>query len=227
MTTSNFDVEHLVQLVLDRVSKNGEQIPQTNQPFCHHHVTVTDSVISLQTVASWKAAVKRLQIPARSLITPAAWDEIKRRGIEIVPKQTMDANSSSKPQIRLGVWKARYSLEGLTKNLQRVGYDVVSEPNTMDLERFASGLHPVNHSGQQLGVLMTGKPAVACCQLNRHDHIRAAVAFDWTSSCAAAQELQPNVALFDVSNPTPTFVVNVVRRLLTQHTGGQKQDADR
>lgn len=226
MTTSNFDVEHLVQLVLERLSKNGEQIPQANQPCSHHHVTMTDPIISLQTVASWKGMVNRIQIPAGRLITPAAWDEIKRRGIEIVPKQTMDADNS-KPQIRLGVWKAHYSLEGLTKNLQRVGYDVVSEPNTMDLEQFASSLRPVNHPGQQLGVLMTGKPAVACCQLNRHDHIRAAVAFDWTSSCAAARELQPNVALFDVSNPTPAFVVNVVRRLLPQHTKGQKQDAGR
>jgi hypothetical protein len=81
MTFTEQEVEWIVVEVLRRLGLAARsQGPVATTP----ELTLTDKVIAMRTIDGRLNGVKRLQVPAKAVVTPAVRDELIRLSIELV-----------------------------------------------------------------------------------------------------------------------------------------------
>lgn len=96
-----FDIDDIVQRVLADLTA----VPAVSKPAAVQEtaaadgVYISDKVISLSTIKEQLGKGKRLFIPPKSILTPSAKDEIKKRNIEIAVAIT-DSSAKQKQTIK-------------------------------------------------------------------------------------------------------------------------------
>jgi len=79
MTLSPEQLEWIVQEVIRRLRS-----PDGNPPLAASELRLTDRVVTLATLKDRLMSVRRVIVPSRTIVTPAARDELKERQIELV-----------------------------------------------------------------------------------------------------------------------------------------------
>jgi hypothetical protein len=221
MSQKEVDVEWVVQEVLRRLSgaAKGSAKPQADGVGSQPDSTTLlwpQRVVSWVDLADRLGGVRTIRVLPGAVVTPAARDELRRRGVSIefrVDEDTAPVSSGATGLV-LATVETTFDLSGLARTLQQRGIAV---------QRLAqSGLRSVIGEtvdelvrGGKLGLLLTGTPAAAVCLANRSRGVRAALAEDVVDVHSLRREIGVNLL---VARP-PSRGVNLLERMAIEFCG--------
>lgn len=177
----------------------------------------TSNVLSTRDIEGRPAGTRRIMVSAKTVVTPAAKDELKARRLELVRGAAASqtgrgavANSSRKKlvcfsQAHLGKFDPQ--LMGLPLEVISAEHWSASEWGTRVAPRVAD-------DGQ--AIVIAQEPYVAVCELNREPGIRAGYAPTSTALGKLIHQLRPNVVVVDARRFTHAMLRTVLEELATQ-----------
>lgn len=196
------EIGRLVEEVLTRISA-----PATV-------VALNSRVLTLAELEGKLDRAEQIIVPPRAVITPAARDELNRRGIAI---GYAIACRTNKPR-QTAVWGAAETNYESTRLIDALAREHIA------IERLAqTGLMQVIHElsdeitkGGKPAVLLTGQAAVAVCLANRRRGVRAVLAQSVATTIQAVRAVGANLLIVDPAART-WFELN---RLIGQFLAG-------
>ena len=205
MNASAEDIQRIVDEVVRRlcnsVSEGSDVEPTTVSAPIHNDrggdVRLNERVISLDSLDERIQGVDRIVLSARAVITPAARDELRQRGI-VVTHASSDVESGRKlvvcltelnQDLNLDVIKRESSGRWTTIEMLRSD-NLVTAVGTLANRLIGGGVH---------GILVTSVPTVAVCLANRYSSIRAAWIHDASEVAAATQLIGANLLIVEAS----------------------------
>lgn len=87
MTAGNFDselIERVVHEVVQRLTKHGVDVTPAAADTGGPELRLSEQVVALGTLEGRLDGVARVIVPPRAVVTPAAKDELRDKGIELV-----------------------------------------------------------------------------------------------------------------------------------------------
>ncbi|HEX7446454.1 MAG TPA: hypothetical protein VF306_02850 [Pirellulales bacterium] len=183
-------------------TSSARQYPGDSKPPGHRQgsapaivVELQDRVITLDHFDGKLNGVKQITVPRRAVITPAARDELARRGIAI---GYAIATQQSKPRATV-VWgqaEANYEAARLLDALARERISIEPLAQT-GLAQVIDELGDEISKGGKPAVLLTGMPAVALCLANRQRGVRAVMAQSVATTMLAVRAVGANLLVVD------------------------------
>ena len=176
----DFDIDGLVRSIL--IDLSVESKPVRTEPI---EVYIDSRVISLADIKNRLGEAKRLFIAPKSVLTPSAKDEIRKRRIEVAVKlPALDAERSSPlwlvvqkpatfPIILLNDFQAKFEQ-----------FDTVAAIVDSAMKNLADKIR---------GVALTRQAATLLREANRNDRIRAIYGFEPKQAAADAMEIDANL----------------------------------
>jgi hypothetical protein len=172
-------VERIVREVLARLTA-GDQKPAKSETPDTSAIRLVGRVISLADVKQLPADAHEILVSSDALITPAARDELRERGVQIVRGQqnsTTNTTARSTTSLVIGTVEAAtgaratvidQAIAGLRKQKQ----PIEQLPRLSLAEQIDALVDPVVRGGRR-GVLVTSEVSAALCLANRHGGVRA------------------------------------------------------
>lgn len=215
---SNIDIDNLVQNILSdlNVGTNGELVrpilvaEESRQENNNRNEIYIDSrVVSLADLKGKIDGATKLFIAPKSVLTPSAKDEIRKRKIEIavrLPGLTVDRGSP--------LWLAVHGTNVLSPNIiSRLQRDFKA-----DLETFACLTELVFRAEERLfetktfGVALTRQAASLLVELNRKSTIRAISAIDTIQVDEDLKEVNANLIVVHPDRVSETKLFEIVKK---------------
>lgn len=151
-------------------------------------------VVTLSDVADRLAGKRRLVVGPKAVVTPAVLDLLRASGVAL--ERRAAAATATATRLALGIATKRIDAARLTAALQRAG--VAVEPLADDcVLRVTRRVCEALGSGAGLGVVVTGRPAVAVCLANRDRAVRAASADEPAALDRAVADVGANLVACD------------------------------
>ncbi len=194
-------VDEVVRRLCNSVSDGSDVEPTTVSAPIHNDrggdVRLNERVISLDSLDERIQGVDRIVLSARAVITPAARDELRQRGI-VVTHASSDVESGRKLVVCLTELKQDLNLDvikressGRWTTIETLRSDnLVTAVGTLANRLIGGGVH---------GILVTSVPIVAVCLANRYSSIRAAWIHDASEVAAATQLIGANLLIVEAS----------------------------
>ena len=205
MNASAEDIQRIVDEVVRRlcnsVSDGSDVEPITVSAPIHNDrggdVRLAERVISLDSLDERIQGVDRIVLSARAVITPAARDELRQRGI-VVTHASSEVESGRKLVVCLTELNQDSSLDvikressGRWTTIEMLRSDnLVTVVGTLADRLIGGGVH---------GILVTSVPTVAVCLANRYSSIRAAWIHDASEVAAATQLIGANLLIVEAN----------------------------
>ncbi|MBI1901141.1 MAG: hypothetical protein HYS13_08530 [Planctomycetia bacterium] len=210
MTSLPIDVEQIVAEVMRRLgppsaredAKTAGQGGAAGQGRGEAGATIDKTVVLTQRVVSVADLKQRLdgattlEISPRSLVTPAARDILKARGIAIRVGWAPPTAPAAQLPLALGVAETNFSPAALVSALQRRGISIQHVARSGLAGVVADLVDLVGKSGH-LGLLLTSESAAAVCLANRHRGVRAATAASVDETREAIAAIGANLLVVD------------------------------
>lgn len=203
---SPVDVDAVVREVLRRLTSDrpltGNIVspvaaPSRQGPTEAGNITLSGRVVTLDDVENHLETATTLIVPIGAVVTPAVRDALKKHGVALrhADSETSAANQSAST-LAVASTAGAYQADNLTKALSGTR-SIVEEIKTEDLANAVSQLVAAVTRNQRLGILLTGKSALAACMANRDAHVRAAVVHSLADVAAVTESLGANILVVD------------------------------
>ncbi len=194
----------IVREVLARL--NGESVP-----------VIADRVVTVATIEQLPSATREVAIAVNALVTPAAADEAKQRGITMVRRTANESQTASQvnvhrgprtpPDVSTGEPHGEVTIvdgerteraEGIIAQLTRRGIAVSAGPRIVLSDHPAKTVHQETVAGR-----------------------RAAMVRRYSDVDRFANELRPNCWVLDMIDLNPIAAVNTAQRILQRGSGAR------
>lgn len=222
MSPTAIEIEAIVRRVLSTLTAigaqsngaNGEKSVQSNR------LSLTDQVISLQSLKNRLAGIQVLEVGTAAILTPAAKDYCRELRVELVRGALSEKSianpvpsSSARPQRLVVVGSATW-MSSISKQLCSKQASVIekSADDATAMRTIAEKLR----SGHQAGVAIVQSPHAACWQAARDDRVRPAVIAHWSDLDEVLREVPVNVLVLSSKSWNVPSACNVARRFF-QH----------
>ncbi len=146
----------------------------------------------------WLADANTIQLAHGAVITPAARDYLKQRGITI-SRGTADGPRQAPARAHalvLGVAEAKYDPAIVVSHLRKRAIHVEQLART-GLASAVQEMCDAIALGGQRGLLLTAETTATVCMTNRRRGVRAAAANDSAAADAAMQSIAANLLVID------------------------------
>ncbi|MDR0871004.1 MAG: hypothetical protein LBN39_09450 [Planctomycetaceae bacterium] len=211
----NFDIDNLVQSVL--ADLNVENLPEKRET----HFPVRDAVapkvavpefffgsrvVSLEQIKTLPENAAKIFIAPKSILTPSAKDEVRKRNIEIATKIEKQDNRRQSKQLSFGFvqilpFKLFYAVQK----------EFLVKPQAFaDRNALLDGAEKQTAAGQQ-AVIFSEQPAAALCFASVRQALRPIPAFDTTQVQEDAKEINANVLVVNPKRFNETALIEVIR----------------
>lgn len=224
MTPTASEIETIVRRVLSTLTAIGAQ-SHSEKSVLSNRLSLTDQVISLQSLKNRLAGIQVLEVGRAAVLTPAAKDYCRELRVELVRVElvrsaigeTSSINSSpialARPQ-RLVVAGSTSYMTSISKQLCSKQAAVIekSADDATAMRTIAEKLR----SGHQAGVAIVESPHAACWQAARDDRLRPAVIAHWSDLDEVLREVPVNVLVLSSKSWNIPSACNVARRFF-QH----------
>jgi len=229
MTPTASEIETIVRRVLSTLTAIGAQ-SHSEKSVLSNRLSLTDQVISLQSLKNRLAGIQVLEVGRTAVLTPAAKDycrelRVELDRVEIVRNElvrsaigeTSSMNSSpialARPQ-RLVVAGSTNYMTSISKQLCSKQAAVIdkSADDATAMRTIAEKLR----TGHQAGVAIVESPHAACWQAARDDRLRPAVIAHWSDLDDVLREVPVNVLVLSSKSWNIPSACNVARRFF-QH----------
>ena len=176
---------------------------------------ISQKLITEETLGKLAAGVRVVTVANTAIVTPAAWDYAKERGIQIVKGESAVASTSrdvsqglciidSKSEKAAAAWK------DASKRIS--GWSIEQLHDTASIvSRVVSSVQ----SGTKQLIVLSGEPWNVVCLSNRTEAVRAAVACHQEDISSIQKSLIPNVWCVP-SDKTFFELRNILRSLLSE-----------
>jgi hypothetical protein len=199
---SPLDIDRVVREVLVELLAQHNSTPHApcaEKPHteCAKYDYAVDSrVVTLAEIAGRLEGVRRLVVPPRAVVTPAARDELRRRGIEIVRDSAENDRAKRGPRLTIVKTGTPFDATALVAGLAAGGMKI--QQQTDDCIIAATDHLAGELAGTEtLCVLLTSHTAAALCLANRHTGVRAVLATVPEATAAAADAVGANLLIVD------------------------------
>ena len=224
MTPTASEIETIVRRVLSTLTAIGAQ-SHSEKSVLSNRLSLTDQVISLQSLKNRLAGIQVLEVGRTAVLTPAAKDYCRELRVELIRVElvrsaigeTSSMNSSpialAKPQ-RLVVSGSTNYMTSISKQLCSKQAAVIdkSADDATAMRTIAEKLR----TGHQAGVAIVESPHAACWQAARDDRLRPAVIAHWSDLNDVLREVPVNVLVLSSKSWNIPSACNVARRFF-QH----------
>ena len=224
MTPTASEIETIVRRVLSTLTAIGAQ-SHSEKSVLSNRLSLTDQVISLQSLKNRLAGIQVLEVGRTAVLTPAAKDYCRELRVELIRVElvrsaigeTSSMNSSpialAKPQ-RLVVAGSTNYMTSISKQLCSKQAAVIdkSADDATAMRTIAEKLR----TGHQAGVAIVESPHAACWQAARDDRLRPAVIAHWSDLNDVLREVPVNVLVLSSKSWNIPSACNVARRFF-QH----------
>lgn len=190
-------------------------------------LSLSDSVVSLQSLKGRLMGIQLLEIEPSSVLTPAAQDYCKEWKIDVVRapaiKRIKDegfetSNNVAVNSQRLLVAGIPAWMPAIAKQLCAMQTNVCEKApdDTSVLRRIADGLR----AGHRAGVAIVNAPHATCWQAARDDSLRPAVVTSWSELTDVLREVPTNLLILSAKTWNAPSACNAARRF-SQHLQNQ------
>jgi len=224
MTPTASEIETIVRRVLSTLTAIGAQ-SHSEKSVLSNRLSLTDQVISLQSLKNRLAGIQVLEVGRTAVLTPAAKDYCRELRVELIRVElvrsaigeTSSMNSSpialARPQ-RLVVAGSTNYMTSIAKQLCSKQAAVIdkSADDATAMRTIAEKLR----TGHQAGVAIVESPHAACWQAARDDRLRPAVIAHWSDLDDVLREVPVNVLVLSSKSWNIPSACNVARRFF-QH----------
>jgi len=198
MTTTHSELQAwIVQEVLRRLAALATPSPD-DRPAIPTSMPVLGQLVTLESLSLLPVGTQRVLLPRRAVMTPAARDEFRQRGIEVL-REGVDSPGAG-PAVRPWLFATTCPKLDRAKVRQAVGREWSPHLSLTEVVRHVRDwLGQVSTSPiPPAAVIYAQQPALAACLLNRHPQIRAIVAADARSLKRDLRAVNPNVLVVDL-----------------------------
>ena len=224
MTPTASEIETIVRRVLSTLTAIGAQ-SHSEKSVLSNRLSLTDQVISLQSLKNRLAGIQVLEVGRTAVLTPAAKDYCRELRVELIRVElvrsaigeTSSMNSSpialAKPQ-RLVVAGSTNYMTSISKQLCSKQAAVIDK--SADDATAMRTISEKLRTGHQAGVAIVESPHAACWQAARDDRLRPAVIAHWSDLNDVLREVPVNVLVLSSKSWNIPSACNVARRFF-QH----------
>jgi hypothetical protein len=156
-------------------------------------------VISLVDLAQVPSNAREVHVSSTAVVTPAARDELRERGVQVVRGQqqrTEALTARSATPLVVGLAETTVVIDHALAGLRRQGIRIEQLPRLPLVEQIEAMVEQVVRGGRR-GVLVTGEAAAALCLTNRHGGVRAVVGINKQSVRRDVERLAANLLVVD------------------------------
>lgn len=185
------EIEGAVRAALSRLI---EQPRGNGQAKAAGELAVSEKVVALVHLDGRLDGVTRLVVPRGAVLTPAARDELRKRGIALA--SALESRNDTKRTLVLVLAESGIQSAPLVAALERDGARIqvtngaCAAGTVLELCRRVLG-------EKCLGLILTTAPALALCLANRQRGVRACVAHDVQTVSEAINSIAPNMLVAD------------------------------
>jgi len=157
-------------------------------------LSLDEKVISVETLRGKLENVSQLSLQPNAVLTPAARDELRDNGVEIVFEHAV-STFAGQPELILATTDKTNDQQFLAR-LTQIGIkaQLRHDPSVRRLVANLTG----RFSTTTRGIVLTDQPYQATCVANRNPGVRAAIVRDEIELKIAKQELHPNVIVIPI-----------------------------
>lgn len=218
-------VERIVREVLARLTVADKTPAKPEQPVASA-TSLVGRVISLADVTQLPAGAREIQVSSDALITPAAKDELRDRGVQIVRGQT---NSTTKTTERSATSLVIGTVEATTgkfatvidqavAGLRKQKQQIEQLPRLPLSEQIDALVDPVVRGGRR-GVLVTSEVSAALCLANRHGAVRAVLGTTKQNVRRDVEQLAANLLVVDPAARSTFEVMQLIGEFAKAEAG--------
>lgn len=184
---------------------------QTSSEDLHSCFNCTNKVVSTETLRGKLNNIKTLRVKPKTIVTPAARDELRDRNITIVFDLGADnPNSNGPATILLGTT--------CVSTGNRVRDQLVNGGTQVQLQIDNCVNQLATKIGNQISpaisaLIVTDEPYKAACTANRNANVRAVVINETNELTAAKAELNPNCVVLKKSNVGRLNLTTILNQL--------------
>ena len=193
------------------VEKRPVEKHASAEPMAPAQLVLGPAVISLSTLADRLSGVRRVVVGKKAVVTPAARDLLKQHKITI--SRSADAAGANRPALVVAVTDSSSDPAALLRLVAPLACAVERLAKT-GLASVVAELTDMVVNDGRLGLLLSGKPDVACCLANRRPGVRAAVARDRDEVAAAIGNLGLNLLVVDPARRSLFQLGQMVKQFL-------------
>jgi hypothetical protein len=193
---SAIDIEDIVRAVLRQLQVESYQ--SAAAPAANRTLELTDKLVTLATLENRLANIDRLALGAGAVVTPAALDELRSRGIEVV-RTAATASTTARTTLTISVAEVASGacdVPGLIAAMAKSGVAVERIAETGLTSVTAELADLAAKSGRPV-VLLTSRPATAVCIANRRRGVRAVGGREARGVLESIQEVAANFVAID------------------------------
>jgi len=229
MSPTASEIETIVRRVLSTLTAIGAQ-SHSEKSVPSNRLSLTDQVISLQSLKNRLAGIQVLEVGRAAVLTPAAKDYCRELRVELVrvelvrvelvrsaigEKSSMNSSpiALARPQRLVVAGSANY-MTSISKQLCSKQAAVIekSADDATAMRTIAEKLR----TGHQAGVAIVESPHAACWQAARDDRLRPAVIARWSDLDDVLREVPVNILVLSSKSWNIPSACNVARRFF-QH----------
>ena len=191
-------VERIVREVLARLTAT-EKRPEKSAAIGATAIGLVGRVISLADVKQLPSGAREVQVSAGALLTPAAKDELRERGVRIVrghQKATNGATERITTSLVIGMVEVTTAIDQAISGLRRQRQSIEQLPRLPLAEQIDELVDHVVRGGRR-GVLVTSEVAAALCLANRHGGVRAVLGTTKLNVRRDVERLAANLLVVD------------------------------
>jgi hypothetical protein len=238
-TTMNSDsatIDRIVAGVLNQLAGSEDGAPNDpaaviaavpNRGGRAESVSITDNVVTAQVLLAHVNGEARIAVRDRAVVTPAAWDAARERGIEIVRASTTVAERGSAKAVpaktqgkSAGVGLPQLFVVHSTDGVERLWEDI-----RINWQRELLGC-PDDAAAQATSAICRGETSTvailatqthrAACLANRNEQVKAVAIRDAGDVRTIRKQLRANVWCFDPTERS-WFELRTLLRAITNH----------
>ena len=209
-------VEHIVREVLDRLTAAEKRTEEFEHP-SGRAIGLMGRVISLVDLKQLPVETREIQVATAALITPAAKDELRERGIRVVRgerQSTPGATARSTAALVIGATEDATVIDPALVGLRRQKIEIEQLPRLPLVDQVNALVEQVVRGGRR-GVLATSEVAAALCLANRQRGVRAVAGVTKQGVRRDVERLAANVLVVDSAGLSTFEQMQLLREFAT------------
>lgn len=208
LNIDDFDIEGIVRSILADLTVEPEPLRCTPIQAIDE-VFIDSRVVSLSDIKGRLGDARKLLIAPKSILTPSAKDEIRKRKIEVavkLPNSTVDRRST--------IWLAAQRPAVFPASVSS-RFDAKTEHFETVAEIIENAL---KQSSGHRGVALSRQSATLLREANRHEKIRAMIGFEPKQTSEDAAEIDANLLVLHPDRITVVKMFEIVQGFVAPET---------
>ena len=210
MSDTPDEIERMVRQVMARLeAESGNLCEPEAAANSGRELHITQHVVSLAQLEGKLDGVGQVVVDRRAVVTPAARDVLRQRNVAVAYTDQRPATSEQNICAIVGTVEATFDATGVLQGMTAGGVEVRQLSGGAGLAGNVAEMADDVASGRRVGILLTGRSAVAACLFNRRQGIRAILGTGRQKTAEDARSTGANVLVLNPDGRSTSEIVRI------------------